>query len=83
MISTRNFANPNHAKNCGGYHNAGDQPKCEKFIIKMGNTKMDLILIKRVYCLTHKFSLSIHLVSTKFCLSSNCVQKILVHIYLL
>ena len=37
-----------HAKNWGGYHNARGHHKCGKFIIKIGTTKCDLILIKRI-----------------------------------
>ena len=39
-FSARDFAKQSHAKNRIGYHNAGGQPKCDKFIIKMGTTEI-------------------------------------------
>ena len=50
---------------------------------KLATLKWDLILIKWICGLIHNFSHSTYLFSTTFCLSSNCVYKILVHIYLL
>ena len=41
-------------------------PEYEKFLITMGTTIWDLILIKRISSLIYKFSLSIHLFSTTF-----------------
>ena len=53
------------------YHNAGGHTKCDEFIFKMGTAEWDLILIKPTCGFIHKFSLSIHLFSTTFCLISN------------
>ena len=40
MISAKNFAKESHAKNRIGYDNAGGQPKCDKFITKLGTIEI-------------------------------------------
>ena len=70
-------------KLCGwGYHNARGPPNVGNLSSKLTPLKWNLILIKRICGLIHKFSRLINVFSTTFCLSSSCVFNILVHIYL-
>ena len=69
-------------KNRCGYYNAGGRPKCDKFIIRMGTTKTGFNFNQAGMW----FNLVIPLDSFAFhnvFLSSNCVKKILVHMYVL
>ena len=83
MISTRNFANPIHTKIGAATIMQEATPNVGNLLSKCVPLKWDSILIKRIYGLIHKFSRSMNVFSTTFCFSSNCVQKILVQIYLL
>ena len=71
MISTRNFANPSHAKIGAGTVKA--TLNVENLLSKWVPLKWDVILIKRICDLIHKLSHSINVLSKKFCVSSNCV----------
>ena len=72
MISTRNFANPSHAKFGAGTIIQEPTPNVGNLSIKWVALKLNLILIKWICGLIHKFCRSINLLTTKFCLSSNC-----------
>ena len=57
-------------------------PNVAKLLSKWVLLKCDLILIRRICGLIHNSSHSTDLFATTFCLSSHCIEKILVHIYL-
>ena len=73
MISTRNFANPIHAKIGTATIMQEAIPNVENLLSKRGPLKWDSILIKRIYGLIQKFSRSINVFSTTFFFSSNCI----------
>ena len=73
LISTRNFANPIHAKIGAATIMQEATPKVGNLLSKCVPPKWDSILTKRIYGLSHKFSRSINVLSTTFCFSSNCV----------
>ena len=54
----------------------------ESYHHKWAPLKWDIISVKRICGFIHKFSRSIDLLSKTFCLISDCVKRILVHIYL-
>ena len=70
MILTRNFANPIHAK-IGTAAIMQEATQHVRYLLsKCVPLKWDSILIKRIYGLIHKFSRSINVFSTTFCISS-------------
>ena len=55
-------------------------PNIRNLSSNLAPLKCDFVLIKRICGLIYKFSRSMDLFSTTFCLSSNCLYTILVHI---
>ena len=66
MISTRNFANPIHAKIGAATIMQEATPNVENLLSKYVPLKWNSILIKRIYGLIHKLSRSINVFSTTF-----------------
>ena len=77
MISTKNLANPIHAKIGAATIMQEAIPNVGNLLSKCVPLKWDSILIKRIYGLIHKLSRSINVFSTTFCFRSNCVYKII------
>ena len=69
MISTRNFPNLTHAKIGAATIMQEATPNVGNLSSKWVPLKWDLILIKRICGLIHKFARSINVFSTTFCLS--------------
>ena len=72
MISTRNCANPIPVKTGAATTMQEATQNVGNVSSKWVSLKWDLLLIKRICDLVHRFSRSINLFSTTFCLNSNC-----------
>ena len=73
MISARDFAKQNLAKNTIRYHNAEGHTKCDKFIITIGTTEMGFDFYQ-VDLWFNPYVIPLHsFVFNKTFLSSNCV----------
>ena len=76
MISTRNFANPIHAKIGAATTMQEATPNVGNLLSKYVPLKWNSIFIKWIYGLIHKFSRSINVFSTMFCFISNCASNV-------